>query len=89
MLGAKKEKKPGTSATGQVTIYTDGLVHATVYMMSTTKIGESWGRGNALDRHLIDIQEQGAEIVSAVPYVSNDDKMVKVLILYRAPLVED
>lgn len=77
--------KPATSATGTVTVPTDGLVHATVYQMSMTQIGEAWGRGNALDAHLLDMQDQGAEILSAVPYVSNDGKLVKVLILFRAP----
>lgn len=87
MLGSKKEKKPGTSALGNVTVYTDGLVHATIYQVSMTKTGEAWGRGNALDDHLMDMQSQGAEILSACPYVFGDS--VKVVILYRAPLIED
>lgn len=78
--------KPQTSATGTVTVPTDGMVHSTVYQMSMTQIGEAWGRGNALDAHLMDMQDQGAEIMSAVPYVSNDGKTVKVLILFRAPI---
>lgn len=78
--------KSTTSATGVVTVPTDGLVHGTVYQMSLTQIGEAWGRGNALDAHLMTMQEQGAEIMSAMPYVSNDGKTVKVLILFRAPL---
>lgn len=78
--------KSTTSATGTVTVPTDGLVHGTVYQMSMTQIGEAWGRGNALDAHLMSMQDQGAEIMSAVPYVSTDGKMVKVLILFRAPL---
>ena len=85
MLGSKKEKT-GTSVTGKVNVPSDGLVHATVYQMSITQIGEAWGRGNALDAHLIGIQEAGAEILSAVPYVSSDGKTVKVLILFRAPV---
>lgn len=84
MLGSKKEKT--TTAAGTVNVPSDGLVHATVYQMSMTQIGEAWGRGNALDSHLIGMQEAGAEILSAVPYVSNDGKTVKVLILFRAPV---
>ena len=78
--------KSTTSSTGTVTVPTDGLVHATVYTMSLTQIGEAWGRGNALDAHLMDMQDQGAEILSVMPYVSSDNKTVKVLILFRAPL---
>ena len=84
MLGSKKEKT--TTSLGTVNVPTDGMVHATVYQMSITQIGEAWGRGNALDAHLIGMQEAGAEILSAVPYVSNDGKTVKVLILFRAPV---
>lgn len=83
MLGAKKEKT--TTAAGRVNIPSDGRVHATVYQMSITQLGEAWGRGNALDAHLLDMQDAGAEILSAVPYVSNDGKTVKVLILFKAP----
>ena len=58
MLGTKKEKKPGTSATGSVTIFRDGLVHATVYALSVTAIGDAWNRGNALDDQLVDVRTQ-------------------------------
>ena len=87
MLTAKKDKKSGTSAMGNVSIPTDGLVHATVFQMSMSKVGEAWGRGNALDQHLLDMQEAGAEIMSACPY--STDNMVKVVILFRAPTVYD
>ena len=86
MLGAKKDKS-GTNALGVVGIPTDGLVHATVFQMSMTQVGEAWGRGNALDQHLIDMQNAGAEILSACPYTT--DKLVKVVILFRAPRVDD
>jgi hypothetical protein len=51
-----------------------------------TAIGEAWGRGNALDAHLMDLQDQGAEILNVLPYVTADSaKNVKALILFRAP----
>lgn len=80
-------KKSTTSASGKVNIPTDGKVHATVFQMSMTAVGEAWGRGNALDEHLVDMQDAGAEILSAMPYVA--DKLVKVVILFRAPDVVD
>lgn len=79
-------KKATTSSTGKVSIPTDGKVHATVFQMSFTQVGEAWGRGNALDEHLLDMQEAGAEILSACPYTT--DKLVKVVILFRAPKEE-
>lgn len=78
--------KKVTSASGKVSVPTDGRVHATVYLISMTSVGEAWGRGNALDSFLQDLQDQGAEILSVMPYVSSDNKTVKVLILFRAPL---
>lgn len=89
MLGPKREKKPGTSATGAVTIYTDGLVHATIQELSLTKIGDAWQRGNSLDAVLVDLQEQGAEILSACPYGLGDGKTARCVIVYRAPMVDD
>ena len=73
-----------TTAAGTVNIPTDGKVHATVYQISMTQVGEAWGRGNALDAHLLDMQDQGAEILSVCPYTT--DKLVKVVILFRAPV---
>ena len=87
MLSAKRDKKSGTNVVGKVSIPTDGLVHATVFQMSMTKIGEAWGAGNALDQHLLDMQAAGAEILSACPY--STDNLVKVVILFRAPTVYD
>lgn len=79
-------KKAMTSATGSVAVPHDGLVHATIFLVSATAIGEAWGRGNALDAHLMDLQEQGAEILSVMPYVTADSaKNVKALITFRAP----
>ena len=83
-FGSKKEKT--TNFDGSVNIPSDGLVHATVFQMSMTAVGEAWGRGNALDKHLLDMQQQGAEIMSAAPYVTDDGKLVKVVILFRAPM---
>lgn len=85
MLGTKKEKKPGTSATGSVTIFRDGLVHATVYALSVTAIGDAWNRGNALDDQLVDMQSQGAEIIGVMPYGLGDGKTARCVITYRAP----
>lgn len=83
-------KKATTSATGAVSVPTDGRVHATIFLVSMTAIGEAWGRGNALDAHLQDLQDQGAEILSVVPYVTADSgKNVKALITFRAPLHDD
>lgn len=79
-------KKAMTSATGSVAVPHDGLVHATIFLVSVTAIGEAWGRGNALDAHLMDLQEQGAEILNVMPYVTADSaKNVKALITFRAP----
>lgn len=78
--------KKVTSASGKVSVPTDGRVHATVYLISMTSVGEAWGRGNALDAHLMDLQEQGAEILSVMPYVTADSgKNVKAIITFRAP----
>ena len=87
MLTAKRDKKTGTNVIGQVSVPTDGKVHATVFQMSMTKIGEAWGAGNMLDQHLLDMQAAGAEILSACPYAT--DSLVKVVILFRAPRVDD
>lgn len=87
-FGNKKEKT--TSATGAVSVPTDGRVHATVSLISMTAIGEAWGRGNALDAQLQDLQDQGAEILSVMPYVTADSgKNVKAIITFRAPMVDD
>ena len=78
--------KGTTSTTGVVSVPTDGRVHATIFLVSMTAIGEAWGRGNALDAHLMDLQDQGAEILNVLPYVTADSaKNVKALILFRAP----
>lgn len=78
--------KGTTSTTGAVSVPTDGRVHATIFLVSMTAIGEAWGRGNALDAHLMDLQDQGAEILNVLPYVTADSsKNVKALILLRAP----
>lgn len=86
MAFGKKEAKPGTSATGNVTIFKDGLVHATVYALSLTAIGDAWNRGNALDSMLVDLQNQGAEIISVAPYGLGDGKTARCVIVYRAPM---
>lgn len=85
MAFGKKEKKPGTSATGNVTIYTDGLVHATIQALSLTAIGDAWIKGDELDATLVDMQSQGAEILSVAPYGLGDGKTARVVIVYRAP----
>lgn len=83
-------KKATTSASGTVSVPTDGRVHATVYLISMTAIGEAWGRGNALDSFLQDLQDQGAEILSVMPYVTADSgKNVKSIITFRAPMHTD
>lgn len=86
MAFGKKEPKPGTTSTGAVTIFRDGLVHATVYALSVTAIGDAWNRGNALDAHLVDLQEQGAEILAVNPYGLGDGKTARCVIIYRAPV---
>ena len=83
-------KKATTSASGKVSVPTDGRVHATVYLISMTSVGEAWGRGNALDSFLQDLQDQGAEILSVMPYVTADSgKNVKAIITFRAPMHTD
>lgn len=83
-------KKATTSASGAVSVPTDGRVHATVFLISMTAIGEAWGRGNALDSFLQDLQDQGAEILSVMPYVTADSsKNVKAIITFRAPMHTD
>lgn len=82
--------KKVTSASGKVSVPTDGRVHATVYLISMTSVGEAWGRGNALDSFLQDLQDQGAEILSVMPYVTADSgKNVKAIITFRAPMHTD
>lgn len=78
--------KATTSATGTVTVPHDGLVHATIFTISMTAIGEAWGRGNALDAHLMDLQGQGAEILGVMPYVvTGSGKDIKAIITFRTP----
>lgn len=82
--------KKVTSASGKVSVPTDGRVHATVYLISMTSVGEAWGRGNALDSFLQDLQDQGAEVLSVMPYVTADSsKNVKAIITFRAPMHTD
>ncbi len=85
MAFGKKEAKPGTSQTGKVTIYRDGLVHVTIQALSLTAVGDAWIKGDALDATLVDMQEQGAEILSIMPYGLGDGKTARCVIAYRAP----
>lgn len=81
-------KKKGTSITGQhVNVFTDGRVHATVYTLSQTAVGDAWLKGDDLDRLLQELQDQGAEIMSVVPYGTGDGKTARCVICYRAPMV--
>ena len=79
-------KKPGTTNTGTVTIFRDGMVHATIQALSLTAVGDAWIKGDALDATLVSIQEQGAEILAVNPYGLGDGKTARCVIIYRAPI---
>lgn len=81
MAFGKKEKKQ----VGGVEIQTDGLVHATIVALSLTAVGDAWIKGDALDATLVDMQSQGAEILSVAPYGLGDGKTARAVIVYRAP----
>lgn len=66
---------------------TDGLVHAEIYLISATKVGEAWGSGKDLDKHLVMMQEAGAEILSVTPYSGQGGDSTRCSIIYRAPSV--
>lgn len=66
---------------------TDGLVHAEIYLISATKVGEAWGSGKELDKHLVMMQQAGAEILSVVPYSGQGGDSTRCAIIYRAPSV--
>lgn len=85
MLGAKKDKTARTSATGVVSVPSDGMVHATIQALSITAVGDAWQRGNTLDKCLVDMQNAGAEILSVMPYGLGDGKTARAVIVYRAP----
>ncbi len=68
---------------------TDGLVHAEIYLISATKVGEAWGSGKELDKHLVMMQQAGAEILSVVPYSGQGGDSTRCAIIYRAPMVDD
>lgn len=85
MLMAKKDKT-GTNALGQTGVPTDGRVHATVFTISQTAVGDAWSRGNALDEKLIQLQDLGAEIISVMPYATGKDSLhAQAVIVFRAP----
>ena len=87
MLGNRKEKK-GTSLGGRtIEVYTDGRVHATVYTLTMTAVGDAWVKGDALDGFLQQIQDQGAVVLNVLPYSTGDGKTTRCVILYRAPLI--
>lgn len=82
--------KKVTSASGKVSVPADGRVHATVYLISMTSVGEAWGRGNALDSFLQDLQDQGAQILNVTCFASGkSNDYVQAVIVYRAPLVSE
>lgn len=86
MLTKKKDKT--TTATGTVNVPTDGLVHATVYQISFTALGDSLGRGNALDDMLVQLQDAGAEVLNVAPFASGKDALhVQAVIIFKAPLI--
>ena len=66
---------------------TDGLVHAEIFLISATKVGEAWGSGKDLDKHLVMMQEAGAEILSVTPYSGHGGDSTRCAIIYRAPSV--
>lgn len=85
MLMAKKDKS-GTNAFGQTGVPSDGKVHATVFTISQTAVGDAWSRGNLLDEKLVQIQNLGAEIISVMPYATGNNALhVQAVIVYRAP----
>lgn len=93
-FGSKKDKdevKLTPAHMQEITkIATDGLVHADMYQISFTKMGDSWGRGKGLDGQLVMMQQAGAEILNVMPFVSGKDGLhVQALIVYRAPMVDD
>lgn len=79
-------KKPGTTNSGKVTIFRDGMVHATIQALSLTAVGDAWIKGDVLDATLVSIQEQGAEILAVNPYGLGDGKTARCVIIYRAPM---
>lgn len=85
MLMAKKDKS-GTNALGQTGIPSDGKVHATIFVISQTAVGDAWSRGNLLDEKLVQMQDAGAEIISVTPYATGANSLhVQALIIFRAP----
>ena len=86
----KKKEKPTTTATGAVNMPTDGLVHASVYQISFTASGDAFGRGNALDAVLVQLQQNGAEILGVHPFASGKDALhVQAVVVFRAPYVAE
>lgn len=87
MLTSRKDKK-GTSLGGnRIEVYTDGKVHATIYTITQTAVGDAWVKGDALDGFLQQIQDQGGDIISVMPYALGDGKTARCVITYRAPLI--
>ena len=83
-----KTKKATTTATGSVNVPEDGLVHASVFQISMSAIGDAWGRGNNLDDQLVALQESGAEILAVMPFASGKDALhVQAVIVFRAPYI--
>lgn len=88
-FGSKKEKTKDSQEEMRdiMKMPTDGLVHAEIYLISATKVGEAWGSGKGLDSHLIMMQQAGAEILSVVPYSGQGGDSTRCAIIYRAPSV--
>lgn len=88
MAFGKKEKTELSQEQMQeiMKLPTDGLIHADLYQVSFSKLGDSWGRGKGLDEHLVMMQQAGAQILSVAPFVSGKDGLhVQAIITYRAP----
>lgn len=89
MLTKKKEKST-TTMTGAVNMPTDGLVHASLYQISFTALGDAFSRGNALDDALVQLQQAGAEVLGVHPFASGKDALhVQAVIVFRAPYVAE
>lgn len=87
MLTSRKDKKGTRVGGNSIEVYTDGRVHATVYTLTQTAVGDAWVKGDALDSFLQSIQDQGAEVINVLPYSTGDGKTARCVILYQAPLI--
>lgn len=79
MLG-KKDKTEKIDTMNGINVPRDGLVHSVVLLGT---FGTIMSQGNTINKQLVELQEKGAEIISASPFVFNDD--FNVLCVFRSP----